>query len=134
MKLWPVRTESKPIKIIADIDAIISEPVGFIFQGQTYEIHPVDTESFMRVANSLHEVQRILQDRGQGKSIDEEEVYQAYLKFIQPLCPRIGLKELKAMKLPQIDALVNLIFKHIRGDTTQSKTEQEETDEKKKKS
>jgi hypothetical protein len=129
-KLFPARTEKKPLKIIADFDALISEPIGFRFHGKEYEIKPVDTETFMRVAKALQEIQDLLSQRTQGTEVDNEKVYDAYHKFLSPLCPSITLKDLNSMALPQIHALKNLIIRHMLGDTAEQM--QGEKSEKKK--
>lgn len=115
-KLLPNRAGKKSVKIVADFDQLIAEPIGFRFQGRDFEIKPVDTETFMKTTHSLQEIQDLLKKKGEGQEITNEEVYEAYLKFTQPLCPQITLKILKSMSLSQIHALVNLIIRHILGD------------------
>lgn len=115
----PARAQKKPIQIITDLDALISEPIGFRFAGEDYEIKPVDTESFMKVANALGNIQEILRQRAEGQEVSDEQVYRAYLRFTEPLCPGITLKTLKSMAIPQIHALINLITRHLQGQTAE---------------
>lgn len=127
-KLMPTRAPSKPAKIIADFDALISESIAFRFHGKDFIIRPVDTETFLKVMIGFQEAQMLVRQEAEGKVVDTDAIYDAYLKFIGPLCEDFTVKDLKSMTLSQINALIGLIIKHITGGTD---TAMAESDEKK---
>lgn len=130
-KLKPARMNAKPAKVIADLDDLIAEPVAFRFQGKTWVLKPVDTETFMRVARALEDIQELLSGHSGGEPKNKEEIYDAYLVFIQPLCEGIGMTEIRSMTLPQLHALMSLIIRHITGQTTQESVSGSEEEKKK---
>lgn len=124
---------SKPpenLKIIADFDSLIVEPVGFVYRGKSYEVKPVDTESFLKIADCLGHMNSLLNSRAQGAEVTDDVVYESYYNFITPLCPTFTMKDLKSMKLPQLGGLVNLIIRHLTGETV-SDTRSEDSEKKK---
>ena len=129
LKLLPGR-QKPSVTVVADLDALISEPIGFQFKGRVYEIKPVDTATFMRTTNALGKIQELLGKRTQGDKIEDEEIYKAYDELITPLCPKFGYQNIKSATLAQLFAVVNLIIKQLTGQTTSSS--ETTVDEKKK--
>lgn len=134
-KLLPTRNQSRPnVQVIADFDDLIAQPIGFKVFGKVYEIQPVTTETFLKVANALGQVQNLLSERAQGREIKDQEVYDHYFQFITPLCPDMTKDELKKLALPQLNALITLIIQHMTGRTPQTPKPVEAEDAEKKNS
>jgi hypothetical protein len=128
-KLKPARTFSEPrIKIITDLDALVSNSIGVKLGGKVYRINPVDTETFMKLSANLSAIQKILDKREKGEEIFDAEVYEVYTDFIQSVCPDITLSVLKSCTLAQINALVVTITKHMMGGTQNEMQSDEVTD------
>lgn len=101
--------------MVADLDALIAEPVGFRFQGKVYRCEPVDTKTFLQLAEVLEEVRQLIKSQGEGLPISSEQIYEAYHRYISAVCPDFTISILKAMTLPQVHGLLNLVIKHVTG-------------------
>lgn len=120
-----------PVKVIADLDLLISQPIGFKYLGRDYVIDPMTTKNYFEVIKGLHDIEVLTSNRD---STTLEETYQAYYRFVHALCKTITLEDIKKATLPQLSALMNLLIKHIKGETTGDMVgEAEVTDSEKKK-
>ena len=118
-KLMPARSANEePVKIISDLDSLISRRIGVKFQGKVLEIEPVDTQSFIRIAQASFEFHKLLHDKEMNNvEVTQDQIYRAYYKFISILCPSISMDEIKSMKVQQLSALMQTIVAHISGKT-----------------
>lgn len=116
-KIMPARTAHEPVRVVADLDSLIAQPVGFRFKGRVFQIQPVTTRQFMQLADVLGEIQKVTDEQKAGKKIHDEEVYEMYHKYISVLCPEFTLDMLKSMTLVQVGAVMALIMKHATGMT-----------------
>lgn len=130
-KLMPTRDDRRPTKMIADLDDLISQPIGFKFRGKEYIIEPMTTENFMLVTNAMHELEQILKTK-EHSQFNEKEIYKAYYNFVSVLCPTISYYSIKKAKIPQLHALLNLMIRHITGQTAPDMVAEEDDLEKKK--
>jgi len=123
MNLNPARTQARPVKIVADFDALVSQEIGFKLHGESYILKPVNTEDSMRLTLALERANKLSAQREQDNSVTLEDICQAYLDFISPLCPQMTMDTLKQMTLAQIHALVGLIIRHMMGLTSEDMRE-----------
>lgn len=130
-KLMPTRDDKKSALMIADLDDLISQPIGFKYLGKEYIIEPMTTHNFMIVTRALHELEQILKTKEQSE-FNEDEIHNAYYNFVSALCPTITLIEIKKAKIPQLHALLNLMVRHITGQTAHEMVAEDEDLEKKK--
>lgn len=114
-KLRPARTQAQDCSVVLDLDDLMVKPVGFQLKGRTYIVKPVSTETFLRLADILGEIQTMVQGIAKGDKIHDADIYQAYYRYISVLCPEFTLETLKGMALPQVHGVVNLIIKHATG-------------------
>lgn len=114
-KIMPARSRAQAPDVVVDLDDLIAKTVGFRFQGKTYNVRPVDTETFMNVANELGRIRGMIKELADGKPTSEDEIYGAYHRYISILVPDFDLADLRKMQLPQVHGLLNLIVKHATG-------------------
>jgi hypothetical protein len=120
----PARGAKLPVKVISDLDDLVAQPIGFRYLGEDYIIAPMTTRNFMIVTQALHELEETL--KKQNGEWDDESIYQAYYEFISPLCPGISLKKIKKGTISQLHALLNLMVRHITGQTEPDMVREEE--------
>lgn len=115
-KLMPARPD---VKLIADLDEIISQPIGFKFGGRDYVIQPVSTSAFLKITQAMENFQALLKvkDSKPGE-ITEDIVYEAFYRWIVILVPEIKLAAVKKMAFAQLNALMTLMIQHITGQTS----------------
>lgn len=106
---------SKDYTLVADLDAFIREPIAFKFGGKAYEISPVRTEDFMKMARSLDKVQKLLEQRKDGIDITDESITDAYHSLFAPLCPALSLEDVRQMTVAQLHAILQLFIRHLTG-------------------
>jgi len=115
-KILPSRKRSSGSDIIADLDDIVTKPVAFRVNGKVFKVQPVDVGSFLEIANVLAELENLMKERSRGGTqTTDEQVYQIYFDFVHPLCKEIKLKDIRAMKIPQLHGMVNLVIQHMTG-------------------
>ncbi len=112
-KLRPARPE---VKVIADIDEIISQPIGFRFNGRIYTIQPISTRVFVHVAQELQSFTQLLKKK-ETEEITEDEIYNSYYRWVKSVCPEISQADIRKMTVAQLNALMNLIIEHMTGRT-----------------
>lgn len=108
-KLMPARQE--PAKVVADLDALIDEPIAIRFQGRVFTVKPVSTRAFMKMADAMGRMQILTTQ----STIKNDDVYKGYHDYISVLCPEITIDMLKSMTLTQVHALLNVLIKHSTG-------------------
>lgn len=114
-KFMPTR-DSRSTKLIADLDDLISQPIGFRYLGKEYVIEPMTTRNFITVTKALGELEAILK-RQEGGELNEDEIYDAYFLFVSSLCKKISLSDIRKATVSQLHALLNLLMQHITGQT-----------------
>jgi len=124
--LKPGRSVRVP-EIVADLDELIPAPIAFKFEGKTYECAPVDAGLFLKVSQALSKIQDMKE-----REVTPDEIVEGYLSFLKPVCPEITREMIKKMSVSQLTALINLILKHLTGESFNVGAE--EPSQKKKKS
>lgn len=119
LKLKPARTQAEstpPTKIVCDFDALLSESVGFKFQGRTYTVASLDLENYMQVTLAYKSLVDMIELRSTGQPMTYEEVYGKYYDLIHPLVPDFTYESLTKLPFNLLNHLMNLILKQIAGD------------------
>jgi hypothetical protein len=129
-KLMPSRDEKRRVNLIADLDDLISQPIGFKYLGKEYIIEPMTTHNFMIVSRALQDLENVLKDKN-NEDFNEDDIYQAYYDFISTLCPRISISDIRKAKIAQLHALLNLMIRHITGQTAPDMVAVDDTEKKK---
>lgn len=130
-KLMPARDAHQNVKMIVDLDDLIVQKIGFKYLGKMYVIEPMTTYNFMLATKSLQDLQNTLQSRT-DQAFQEDEIYVVYHQFISTLCPAITLSEIRQGTIAQLHGLLNLMIRHISGQTNSEMEMSPEDKEKKK--
>lgn len=121
MKLRPARSQAeaeKPISVIADLDALTEEKVGFKFHGKVYVLRPVTAEEMMNMELARIKLVTMLQAKGDGLLLNSDEVYERYFELINPIVPDLPYAELRAMSVMVLNSLLSLVMRQLTGDPT----------------
>lgn len=114
----PTRDEHKPVKVISDLDALISQPIGFKYLGKDHIIEPMTTENYIEVCQGLYDMDIVARRKEDDPEFEKDAIYAAYFRFIHSVCKTITLEDLKKAKIAQLHALIALIIKHVKGETS----------------
>ena len=126
-KLRPARQAAEDIRVVVDLDSLISEPVGFRFRGKIYQIQPVTTRQFMQMSQVLGELQSLNTAQKSGTEVHEETINAAFHRYVSAICPELTMELLVSMTLAQRGALLTLILRHATGTVDQPETEKKKT-------
>ena len=110
LKLRPSRAQSKPTDVIADLDALISNDVGFIFQGKTHRIKAITTENFFNVTNAIAKL-----DSMRNGKYTKADLLGTYAGIFSSVCDTIGPSDIENMTQAQVGALFQLILDCVTG-------------------
>lgn len=124
--LTPKRGPQVDPDIICDLDALISKPTGFTFQGRTHVIKPITTIVLFQAINGVG----ALQGLGSGE-YTQDQLVDAYAKIFSSVCDTIGKKEVREMTDSQKLALFQIILDCIKGKAHAPATHSEEYEKKK---
>lgn len=128
--LKPTRDAHEKVTIIADLDDLVSQPVGFKFNGKGYELKPISTENYLIISRAYEKVMNYLKDNESPKI---HEMHEMYYEFFSTICPALTLDDVKKMTLTQLTQLIGLLMRHITGQTTENVIGVHDTREEKKK-
>lgn len=123
-RLMPARMDASDYTIVADLDSIISDTIAFKFAGKAYEILPVDTESFMKMARSLDRIRNLLEKRKEGEDITDHQVTESYFSLFSPICPTLKRDVVEKMSVVQLHSLLQLFIRHLTGQELDIKKKQ----------
>ena len=126
-RLKPVRDDLVKDNMVADLDALISDPVFFQSQGKTFKINPITTEEFLKVTSAFSKIDT-LKDK---KEITHDELIYHYYRVIKSVCPDIKVKHLNEMTQAQLGALFNLVIDVVQGKHFPSEKKKSLTQDKK---
>lgn len=103
--------EAVEVKVIVDLDRLISESVGFMLHGKLRRIKSMTQENFLRVVNELAalDLMRAKSER------DPKALHAAYIKLFKQACEPINDEDLNKMTDAQIGALVQNIIECVTG-------------------
>lgn len=99
------------VRIVVDLDRLVSEPMGFMLHGQARRIKPMTQETFLRVTNEIAALDMLRLKR----DFDPEKLRKAYLSLFEKACEPITDADLKRMTDAQIGALVQNIIECVTG-------------------
>ncbi len=126
-KLWPSRTQSKPSEVIADLDALIADPVSFKMHGKTHTIKPVTTKEFMQFTNAY----ALFWEMKDKETVTPDELIDRYFDLISPICDSVKREDIANLTQAQVGALFNLVIEVVTAkahvDTAQKKTSLSQT-------
>lgn len=98
-------------KIVADLDAIKAEPVGFVLHGKEFTIRPLEVETFF----GMLEEYMGLMDLKKLDSITPEQLIEKYHKCFVKVIPDLKRDDVSNMTQQQCAALYELVMDTITG-------------------
>jgi hypothetical protein len=102
----------KEFKVVADLDAMLVEPVAVVLHGQRHIIEPITTEKFMRFSIKFQEFQSL----AQKKEVTPQEVIDGYYALISQVIPTITKSDIEKASEAQIGSLFGFVIKSITGE------------------
>ena len=111
-KLMPARTQALgSARGIADLDAMLVEPVGFKLLGRDHVMRPLSVEQFFRVTTKWAELEAIRAD----KEINVEALLDKYHEIISAAVPTVKREDMDKMSMQQIGAVLQLVVETVTG-------------------
>jgi hypothetical protein len=112
-KLKPTREkfDEQQVSVVADIDAILTKPVAFRFNGKLHYIKPVSTREYLKVT----EIFAKMDSMGANGAPDVSSLVDVYSELFSSLCETISKKDVMEMTQSQIGALLQLVIEHVTG-------------------
>jgi hypothetical protein len=109
-KFKPARTaaQSRPI---ADLDAMLVEPVGFRLLGRDHVINPISVEQFFLVTTKWAELDMLKAK----KDVAISEVLDKYFEIISSVVDTISRDDLNQMSMQQIGGALQLVVETVTG-------------------
>ena len=119
-KLMPAREtpEETPVKILCDFDKLRKARTGFIWKGKTYTFNRVTPANYMDVTLAWNKVVEIQLARSQGKTVNQEDVWETYYACLSILVPEFTFAEFKMCDFSQLNKMMALMNQTIAGDTS----------------
>ncbi len=113
----------EPVRVLTDLDRMISEPVGFRWKGKIHQIKPMTNEVFLLVLRDLarvHEIQKL------ALKPDEGTMLKVYAALFMDVCDTIDYDDIASMSYAQVTSLFAEIMDVVKGkskdDPAQKKT------------
>lgn len=100
----------KDAEIIADFDALVTQPVYFSVLGTKHEIAPLDFETFLKAMNACAalDLLRVRTD------VKDSELLKAYKNVFEVMCPSV-LEDFHKLQHSQIAGIMNLVIEMVMG-------------------
>lgn len=105
------RASHPDVKMVTDLDRMISDPVGFRWKGKVHKIKPMNNETFLRVLNELAKMEKF----SRVGSRDTQAVMHIYAGLFATVCDTITLKDVKQMSYAQVITLYREIMACVTG-------------------
>lgn len=99
------------VRVVADLDRLVSESVGFMLHGKVRRIKPLTQETFLKVINELATLDMLRT----SKDFEPIKLRKAYLSLFSKACEPMSDSDLKQMTDAQIGALVQQIIECVTG-------------------
>lgn len=98
--------------VVADLDAMLVEPVAFTLHGKEHVIAPITTEQSFRIANNLVKYQDLMKKEG----LTSDEVIDGYWEIVQVVAPSLTRKDIETATERQLGSLFSLIVRSYTGE------------------
>lgn len=98
-------------RVIADLDALIAEPVAFRFQGKTHLIKPISTAEFLKFLEASSRIGAVIAN----KTAKTDDVITAYHGLIMSVCDSFTRKDVEKLTEAQSWALFRVIIETVKG-------------------
>lgn len=107
------------VRIVTDLDRLVSGPVGFRWNGKIHVIKPMSTATFLRALNEMAKMGGMSGD--QLKDIGK--INRAYHGLFSTVCDTVSLKDVESMSQAQVMNLYREINRCVTGEAEPTATE-----------
>lgn len=126
MKLWPARSKFKDLEPVADLDAIVAEPVTFRYQGKIHSVKPIRLDEFLKFTNAQSKLMEEL--KGEENRMTPRQLAERYHSVVNAVCDTLTIDDILTMEQAQVAALYQLVIDMVTGqvklDGSQKKSRQ----------
>lgn len=98
-------------KLLADIDAILNQPVSFKLRGKIYVIRPLTVEQFLECSKVIEQLAAL----DKKTDLTPEYVIGLYDLLLKSVGVKISKKELELLTSQQLVGIFNLVAETITG-------------------
>lgn len=115
--LRPARTQAVPdnVRVVADLDKLVAEPIGFRLNGKVHVIKPITTRTFLLVSQKLGELDILRAKISKTGEISEREIVERYHAVFQSCSDTMTKDDIRDMTHSQRAALLQVILECIGG-------------------
>jgi len=107
------KKHAKETEIVADIDAIIAEPIHFRFRGKIHTLKPMVLKEFLKFASAQSQLNQYIKE--DAHKLNLETMAQAYFKVISSVCDSITIDDVIGAEQVQLAAIYQLILDMVTG-------------------
>lgn len=97
---------------MADLDALVAEPVRFRYGGKIHELKPMSLEQFLRFSNAQSALMSSVNEDG---PMTARALAEKYHRVISSVCDTISLEDIMGMEQVQVAALYQLVIDLVTG-------------------
>ncbi len=110
-KLWPARTKHTEGPV-ADLDAIVADPVDFRFKGKRHRLKPFTLAEYLKFVSA----KVVLETAISGTNpVTPRELADSYHRVIASVCDSITVEDIMQMEQVQVAALYQLVIDMVTG-------------------
>lgn len=102
----------KSVDVIADLDAILVEPVAFKLHGIDHVIQPITVEQAFRLSNALVHFNDLMQKHG----LTAEDIIVGYFDLVQIVAPSVTREDIEKADQRQLASLFSFIVRSFTGE------------------
>lgn len=108
---------SSDVRLVADFDKIVADPIPFKVHGKTHFLKPIDMKEFILSADAMASTMERLENLNKDPKakLAMSELLKIYYKIISSVCDTITMSDIKKMSQPQARAVFQLVYDHIAG-------------------
>ena len=110
-RLWPART-NKTEGVVADLDAIIADPVPFRFKGRIHKLKPFSLAEYLKFVNAKMMLEQTITGTVQ---VTAQQLAESYHAVIAAVCDTITVADILSMEQVQVAALYQLVIDMVTG-------------------
>ncbi|HCW05860.1 MAG TPA: hypothetical protein DGG95_00650 [Cytophagales bacterium] len=114
---------AKPTEMIADLDAMLVEPVSFQLHGKKHIIKPLETQQAFVLSNKFVQFQNNMTAKG----LNPEEIMDGFYELIHAAVPTITRHDIEQAQSSQLTALFGFIVRSFTGELFAEKKTLKET-------
>lgn len=104
--------KNKEVEVIADLDAMLAQPVAFTLLGKRHIIEPITTQQALVFSNEYVSFQDLM---NKDSKLTPDEIIDGYLRLVSSVVPSIAKSDIENAAESQLQALFVLIIETFTG-------------------